>query len=121
MQSDKIDLSERLLDFAARIIELTQNLEKTYTGKHIAGQLMRAATSAGANYEEARAAESRSYFIHKMQLALKELRESLYWLRLIERSNIGFSRSDILNATLKEADELVSIITKSVITAKKNQ
>lgn len=121
MQNDKIDLSDRLLGFAALIIELTQNLEKTYTAKHVAGQLMRAATSAGANFEEARAAGSRSDFVHKIQIILRELRESLYWLRLIERSNLGFQRSAVLQAALCEANELISIMTKSVITAKKNK
>ena len=75
------DLSERFLTFAARIIRLVDALPQTVIGKHIYGQVIRSGTSAGANYEEARAAESNSDFAHKMSLALKELRETKYWLR----------------------------------------
>jgi four helix bundle protein len=75
---EKNDLSERLLDFAASCIKLTVRLNRTAAGKHIAIQLMRSATSSGANYEEACGAESRADFIHKLQLVLKELKESLY-------------------------------------------
>ena len=79
MKGDEI--SERLMDFATRIIRLAEALPKTVIGKHIYGQIIRSGTSAGANYEEARAAESNSDFAHKMSLALKELRETKYWLR----------------------------------------
>jgi four helix bundle protein len=77
---------------------------------------MRSATSSGANYEEACAAESKADFIHKMQVVLKELRESLYWLKLMKKSGIA-SNVD-LQLSISEADELVRIVAKSVITAK---
>lgn len=111
-------LSERLLKFAANIILTTRELEKTYADKHIAGQLMRSATSSGANYEEARGAESRADFVHKMQIVLKELRESLYWLRLVEKASLV--PLDKTVALLKEANELCNIVGRSVVTAKKN-
>ena len=80
---------------------------------------MRSATSAGANYEEACGAESRQDFIHKMQVVLKELRESLYWLRLIKKSEINKTKMDIgISRLLIEARELANIIAKSVVTAK---
>jgi four helix bundle protein len=66
-------------------------LNKTAVERHIALQFLRAATSAGANYEEACAGESRADFIHKLQIVLKELRESLYWLRLVEKSFLAGS------------------------------
>ena len=78
---------------------------------------MRASTSCGADYEEACAAESRADFVHKMQIVLKEMRESRYWLRLIEKVGV-FSESN-LPSLLRESDELVKIFTKSVITAKR--
>ncbi|MDI6738794.1 MAG: four helix bundle protein [Candidatus Edwardsbacteria bacterium] len=65
------DLSERLLDFAVAIIKLTESLSKTYAGAHISKQLIRAGSSAGANYEESWGAESRNDFIHKMPIVLK--------------------------------------------------
>ena len=116
MQNDRQDLSERLLEFAANVIKLTAKLNRTATGRHIANQLMRAVTSAGANYEEACAAESRADFVHKMQIVLKELRESLYWLKLVERVGL-FTEASALSL-LKESDELIKIFAKSIITAK---
>ncbi|TKJ39952.1 four helix bundle protein [candidate division LCP-89 bacterium B3_LCP] len=121
MKIDKTVISERLLDLAAGTIKLTTSLEKTYTGRHVSGQLMRSATSAGANYEEACGAESRKDFLHKMQIVLKELRESLYWIRLIEKADLNASVSNNLNSLLSEAQELTNIIAKSIITAKKNK
>ena len=83
MQNDKRkDLSERLLDFAVSSIKLSVKLDRSSVGRHVANQFMRAATSAGANYEEACGAESKADFIHKVQLVLKESRESLYWLQV---------------------------------------
>jgi four helix bundle protein len=77
---------------------------------------MRSATSCGANYEEARAAESRADFVHKMQVVLKELRESIYWLKLIKKS--GPDLNGHLLPVLTEANELAAIFAKSVMTAK---
>ncbi len=119
MKRDGSEISERLLDFAASIVNLTTGLNKTNIDRHIGGQLARSATSAGANYEEACGAESRADFIHKLQIVLKELRESLYWLRLIEKSNI-MSHS-ALQEYIREANELANIIGKSVVTAKRNK
>ena len=109
-------LSERLLEFAVSSIKLTVRLKRTAVGRYIANQLMRAASSSGANYEEACGAESKADFIHKMQLVLKELRESLYWLKLMERSDLISSKE--LQPLLAEANELIKIVAKSVITAK---
>lgn len=66
-------LAQRLLDFAVSVVKLANALPKTVAGRHIGGQLMRAGTSAGANYEESCASESRAGFLHKMQIVLKEL------------------------------------------------
>ena len=82
------NLSERFLIFAAEIIKLGKIINKSYEGRHIYGQLFRSGTSVGANYEESQSAESKADFIHKLQIVLKELKESLFWLRLIERSEL---------------------------------
>lgn len=110
------NLSERLLSFAANSIKLIVKLKRTAVGRHIANQLMRAATSSGANYEEACGAESKADFVHKLQLVLKELRESLYWLKLMGKS--GLIPGKELQPLLDEANELIKIVAKSVITAK---
>ena len=77
---------------------------------------MRAATSSGANYQEACAAESKADFVHKMQIVLKELRESHYWLRLVER--VGTFPDASTPSLLKESDELIKLFARSIITAK---
>ena len=121
MKNARNDLSERLLNFAAELIKWIVRLNKTAVGRHIAGQLMRSGTSAGANYEEACGAESRADFIHKLQVVLKELRESLYWLRLIKKADLIPATDPDLLFLLKEAKELTNIIAKSVVTAKKGK
>jgi four helix bundle protein len=112
-------LSEGLLDFGAEIVALITILNKRAVGRHISGQLLRSATSAGANYEEACSAESPADFVHKLQIVLKELRESLYWLRLIQKTNLVGDTNTDLPKLLQEAKELTHIIAKSIVTAKK--
>jgi four helix bundle protein len=121
MKNARNDLSERLLSFAAELIKWIVRLNKTAVGRHIAGQLMRSGTSAGANYEEACGAESRADFIHKLQIVLKELRESLYWLRLIQKAGLVPEADPKLPELLQEAGELSNIIAKSIVTAKKKK
>jgi four helix bundle protein len=85
----------------------------------VAGQLFRSATSTGANYEEACGASSKADFIHKLQIVLKELRESHYWLKLLQRAEM---LQDVdLHALIEETKQLINIIAKSLITAKKNK
>jgi len=85
MESKANELSERFLNFGSSAILLTKKLGTEQVNRHIGMQFFRCATSVGANYEEARGAESRQDFAHKMQIVLKEARESLYWLQLIEK------------------------------------
>lgn len=116
MQNASKDLSQRLLDFAANIIKSSFKFNRTSIGRYLTNQLIRSAASAGANYEEACAAESRSDFVHKMQIVLKELRESLYWLKLINQAELNPNQFN--QKLLNEVEELIKIIAKSVITAK---
>ena len=118
MRGDIEKLSKRLLDFTVCVIKQVNTLPRTTVGRHVAGQLLRSGTSAGANYEECCAAESRLDFVHKMKIVLKELRESRFWLRLIERVQL-ISKSECHDLT-EEVEELCNIIAKSIITAKKN-
>jgi len=113
------NLSDRLEDFAVEIIKLSQKLGKSYAGRHIGGQLIKCSTSAGANYEESCGAESRSDFIHKLHIVLKELRESLYWLRLSKKSELLLT--DLVDPLLQEGKELSNIIGKSIVTARENK
>ena len=102
-----------------RIIRLTHSLLNGTVNKHISNQLLRSGTSPGANYEEARGAESILDFIHKLKVVLKELRESIYWLKVIEQAKMIPSKR--LNDILREVEELSNIIGQSIITTRKNQ
>jgi four helix bundle protein len=109
-------LSDRLLDFAVEVIKITDALPHTTAGRHVGGQLIRAGTSGGSNYEEACGAESRSDFAHKMSIVLKELKETRFWLRVINRT--GMLASKYIDPILSECEQLCAIIAKSIITAK---
>ena len=80
-------------------------------------RLVRRSTSGGANYEEARAAESRADFVHKLGIAAKELRETIYWLRLIQRASMTASNLDLM---IQRAAELTAILVASGRTARRN-
>src|SRR5208282_415838 len=109
-------IGERLLDYSARVIRLVDALPNTLVGRRIADQLLRSAMSAGANYEEAQGAESKEDFTHKLQIALKELRESGYWLQLLVRSGkIPIKKMDPL---IDVSNQLRAMISKAVATAK---
>ncbi len=110
------NIATRLLVFGAGVIRLCRRLPDDASAKHIARQLVRAATGGGANYEEARGAESRADFIHKVGIANKELREALYWVRLIDEAALVTDSE--LAALIREANELVAILTASIRTAK---
>ena len=113
------DISNRLLEFAVRIIKLVDALPNTLVGRHIGGQVLGSGTSPGANYEEARGAESKADFVHKLGIVLKELSEARYWLKLLIKSKLIPSKR--IESVFSEADELCKIIGKSVITVKKKQ
>jgi four helix bundle protein len=119
MEEKPEPLSDRLLDFALEIIKITDDLPNTVAGRHVAGQLIRAGTSCGSNYEEARGVESRSDFAHKMSIVLKELKESRFWLRLISRTEM--LASNRTEPVLKECQQLCAIVAKSILTAKRRR
>jgi four helix bundle protein len=116
----KYDLEKRLIDFAVSIINIVEMLPDTRVGNHIAGQLIRCGTSPSSNYGEAQSAESRNDFIHKIKIILKELRETLVWLKIIHRKAL-IPRKQDLDAVLKECNELISIFVTSTKTAEKNK
>lgn len=113
------DISNRFLEFAARIIELGRLLNKTFEGRHVYGQLFRSGTSSGANYEESHSAESSNDFIHKREICLKELRESFFRLKLIERPKLVPPENETIVFLLQKNQELINIIAKSLITTKR--
>ena len=111
------DIANRLLEFAAEILRIVGALDSSATAKHVARQLTRAGTSGGANYEEARGAESRADFAHKTLVAAKEVRESVYWLKLIQRTGLA-QGGDRLVQAIDEGGQLVAILKASANTAR---
>lgn len=113
------ELSERLWDFAARVGKVVDALPDTRLGRHVAGQLVRCGTSAAPNYDEGCAGESRADFIHKLNIALKELRETRGWLRFIIKAEL--LPASKVTAVLDESEQLARILAKSILTAKTNR
>ncbi len=115
------DLEERLLEYSFRIIKIVEQLPKTRTGNHIAGQLLRSGTSPYPNHGEAQAAESSKDFVHKLRILLKELRESKRWLKLILKVPL-IDKPNLIDDILEETEQLIKIFVTSVKTAdKKNK
>ncbi len=113
----KDDLRQRTKQFALRVIGLVESLPKGRTADMIGHQLLRSATSVGANYRAACRAKSIADFISKMGTVEEEADESLYWMELLVEA--GIVKSELLTALMQEADELVAITVASINTAKK--
>jgi four helix bundle protein len=119
-QTSQADLLQaRFIDFGAKITGLVQKLPRSPAGTHYARQMLRSGTAAAPNYAEARSAESRADFIHKMRIVLKELNETAVWLRMALRS--GLLSSDLTSEIHTEAEELCRIVAASIRTAKSSQ
>ena len=115
-QADRIEL--RLVDFAVQIILLSDKLHPTRASQHIAQQILRSGRSPAPNYGEARGAESRTDFVHKLGIALKELNETKVWLKLIERAR--FATDDSVQVVLDECQQLTRVVNASIQTARRN-
>ena len=118
--SREYDLEERLLRFTERLVDVVEALPPKRVGNHIANQLTRCGTSSLANYSEAQSAESRADFVHKLKVALKELREVRVWLLLVQRKAL-VGPPEKMDPLLGECDELISILFASIRTAQRHQ
>ena len=112
------DIAERLIGAAESARRLLPALERDAASKHVGRQLWRAVTGGGSNYEEARGAESAPDFVHKVRIATKELREALYWTRVVQRSS--WVRAGTTDGLVSELDQLIAILVASARTAKAN-
>lgn len=110
--------AERLIIFASDIFLLSNKLPKSPAGFAIANQIVRSGSSIGANFVESQDASSIKDFIQKLSISLREARETLYWLKVIERTKI--LAYDEISAALKECNELIAILVKSIKKAKEN-
>ena len=110
------ELKERTKRFALRVIQLLEALPKCQAGNVISGQLLRSATSVGANYRAACRARSRADFISKMGIVEEEADETIYWLELLVES--GLIKREAIENLIKEANELTAIFTAACKSAK---
>ena len=109
------ELEDRITKFAARCVKVCEALPVKRVGSaNFSDQLFRSSTSVAANYAEATQAESRKDFVHKLKIALKELTESRTWLKIIAEA--GYVGKSSLTALIGESDELMRILSSSVIT-----
>jgi four helix bundle protein len=117
------DIRERAFAFAVRIVKLCQYLEKdTKVSRTLITQLLKAGTSVGANLEEAQAGQSKPDFISKNAIALKEARESKYWLRLISATNTFEEKVKMgIEELAGESSEIAKIIGSIIVSAKKEE
>jgi len=114
------DLEERLIAFTVRVIGVVEALPGSRAGSHVAGQLVRCGSSPAPNYAEAQGAESRSDFVHKMKLCLKELRETRVWLLVIRGKRL-IEPIEKLDPLITECNELIAIFASSILMAQKNR
>ena len=119
MKQKEFDLEDRLVNFTCRMIDVVEALPKTRSGNYIAGQLIRSCHSPAFNYGEVQAAESRSDFIHKMRVVLKELKECRTALKIIIKKEM-IKPAKKLDNIFKETHELIAIIAKGIETAAHN-
>jgi four helix bundle protein len=113
------DIKERTFNFAVAIVRLCAELsERPGVSRNLSYQLLNSATSIGANVEEAQAGQSRADFVSKYGIALKEARETIYWLRLLEAS--GQLSGEKVQTLRREAEEISRIIGAIIVHAKSN-
>lgn len=113
------ELENRLIDFTVGCIKLTKSAIKSFASEHMNSQLIRSSTSSALNYSESIGASSYKDYINKMQICLKELRESK--TNLVIQNKSGFYEDDKpIMELITEANELVKIFSKSIATSKKN-
>ena len=117
MLNTKHEIHDRIYQFVLRVLRATRQLPKTSENSVLVRQVVRSAGSIGANASEADGAESKKEFIQQFTIAKKEAKETLYWLSLLfEYNSIGKNKSASL---LDEAHQIVSILSKIILNAKK--
>ena len=110
------DIRDRSFVFACQVARLALSLGAAPGIRCIVDQLLKAGTAIGANLEEAKAASTRREFIRYLEIALREAREALYWLRICSTLELG--SSDQVQELENESDQLVRILTAIVANTK---
>ena len=115
----RTNLEERLIIFAVEVLKIAEKINKSAAGSHLYEQLSRSSISAAQNYGEAQSGESRKDFVHKLKIVVKELRETIIGLKIVQRAKL-YSQEEHLELTISENNELISIFVTSIETARKN-
>jgi len=119
MKNSKLDIQQRSYSFALRIINLVDALPHDPASRVISAQLLRSATSIGANIVEAQAASSKRDFTNFLNHALKSANETSFWLGLLRDS--GRKDGQVINPLLEDTKQLSNILASSIVTLKKEQ
>jgi four helix bundle protein len=112
-------IQDRTYQFALRIVKLCSAADSRGAKGPLLQQLIRSGTSIGANIEEAQGGQSRKDFVAKTQIAYKEARETLYWLRLLRDS--GGVPEERMKDIVRECEEIVHILAAAIVSAKRIQ
>jgi len=107
-------LEKRTKEFALSIIKSSILLPKTEEGRVIKNQITKSGTSIGANYREANRSRSKADFLNKIKICESEASETSYWLEIIDE--LGWINSEVIQATLKESNELMQFLLQSAKT-----
>lgn len=110
-------ISQKSFDFALRIVKLYKYLKENKKEYILSKQLLRSGTSIGANIEEALGGQSKKDFVSKFSVSYKESRETLYWIKLLNKS--GYLNQNQSLSLINDCEELIKIITKILKTSKK--
>jgi four helix bundle protein len=116
---DKQQMIGRTKAFAVRVMRLTDSLPRGRSADVVGNQLLRCATSVGANYRAAHRARSKAEFLAKLGIVEEESDEVLYWLELLAES--GLIKPSRLASLMKESNEITSIIVAAIRTGKRNR
>jgi four helix bundle protein len=120
MDKPVYNLEERLLNYAVRVIRVTEKMLRSIASRYVADQLLRAGSSPYGHHGEADSAESRDDFIHKLRICHKELSQSRRWLRLVRVTPL-ITKPELLDPLIAEAEELIRIFTASIRTTQRNR
>ncbi|CAN5603848.1 four helix bundle protein [soil metagenome] len=108
MKTDNI-IVEKSFQFGLRIVKLFTHLRKVKVERDLCTQFLRSGTSIGANIEEAIGGSSRKDFVHKLEIAYKEARETRYWLKLLKGSSL--LENKLAESFIKDCEEIIKILT----------
>jgi len=120
MKQTNYNLEDRLVTFAIKVKNISDDFLNTKFGNNLAGQVIRSSTSTALNYAEALSAESPKDFVHKMKIVLKELRECKVALKLIYASGEYKNPPETFRSLIDENDQLIAIFVSSIKTVERN-